>query len=84
MEIDIKCVRCGKATRYFNLGRIYYEIENPSQRVAVENSIICPKCKEDISRGQCLVKLHYFMMSLLTANMALKIEEEGGEPIPII
>jgi hypothetical protein len=71
MEIDIKCLECGKGTRNFELGRAYYLIDNPSETFIVENNIICPKCKKDISNEKCLVKTNELMMKLVVANLCL-------------
>jgi hypothetical protein len=36
--------------------------------ILVKNSIICPKCKKDISYN-CKVKYNYIMMSIITGNL---------------
>ena len=69
MEIDIKCMECGKGTRKFELGGLFYLEDKPSETVVVKNTIICPKCMKDISDGRCIVKTYDFMMSLITANL---------------
>ncbi len=82
MQIDIKCMECSKMTRYVELGQIYYDIDNISESVAVKESIICPKCKKDISQGKCLVKQNYFLMSLLVANISLIGEAKKEFSVP--
>ena len=80
MQTDIKCANCGKMTRHFELGEIYYDVEKPSSTVVVKNGIICPKCKTDISDKKCMVKINYFLMSLVAANISLGMGELDFPP----
>ena len=86
MEIDIKCLNCGKGTRHFELGSIYYMLEKPSETLAVKNLIICPKCRKDISNEKCVVKANELLMRLVTANICLSVGEmpkhlQGAYPL---
>lgn len=73
MEIDIKCLECGKATRKFELGKMFYLPQNASDTLVVKNSIICPKCKKDISGERCIVKANELLMRLVTANICISV-----------
>ena len=86
MEIDIKCLGCGKGTRNFALGDIFYLPENASETLIVKNLIICPKCKKDISDEKCLVKINELLMRLATANICLSVGDmpphlQGAYPL---
>ena len=78
MKADIKCLECGKMTRHVEPGRLFYTTAKPSERVIIENAVICPKCKKDLSGERFLLKKNYFMISLLAANVCLSI----GEKVP--
>ena len=82
MQIDIKCLDCGKMTRHFELGQLFYDVDNPSSSVVVKEPITCPKCKADISDKKCMVKTNYFLMSLVAANITRTMETEGSSAIP--
>ncbi len=71
MEADIKCSECGKATRNFELGEIFYLPENASESIIVKNKITCPKCGKDISDRKCRVKQNDLLMRLVTANISI-------------
>ncbi len=86
MEIDIKCLDCGKRTRHFELGDIYYLLEKPSETPIVKNLIICPKCRKDISNGNCMVKTNDFLIRLVTVNICLSVNDmpkhlQGAYPL---
>ena len=86
MQIDIKCLECGKGTRGFELGEVFYLPEKPSETLAVKNTITCPKCRKDISNGNCMVKINEFLMRLVTANICLSVGEmpkhlQGAYPL---
>ena len=82
MQIDIKCAGCGKITRHFELGVLYCNIDNTRATLLVKNTIICPKCRSDISDKKCLVKAHYFFMSLLAVNIS-RMGEKDGFSVPL-
>lgn len=71
MQIDIKCLECGKGTRGFELGEMFYLPEKPSETLTVKNAITCPKCKKDISDEKCMVKINELLMRIVTANICL-------------
>ena len=37
MESDIKCLECNKITMKLELGKIFYNIDNPSDTILIEN-----------------------------------------------
>ena len=74
MEMDIKCLECGKGTRKVELGYIFYLPENASETLIVKNDIICPKCRKDISDEKCLVKTNELLMMLVTANICMSLD----------
>lgn len=69
-------------TRRFELGQLYYDVDNPSSTVIVKESIICPKCKSDISDNKCMVKANYFLMSLVAANISMIGESKKEFAVP--
>ncbi len=71
MEIDIKCLNCGKVTKNFELGEMFYLPENASETLVVKNQIICPKCRKDISDEKCSVRANELLMRLVAANICL-------------
>lgn len=86
MEIDIKCLNCGKGTRKFALGDIFYLPENASETLIVKNDIICPKYKKNISDEKCIVKTNELLMRLATANICLSVGDvpshlQGAYPL---
>ena len=86
MEMDIKCLECGRGTRKFELGDIFYLPENVSETLIVKNGITCPKCKKDISDEKCIVKTNELLMRLATANICLSVGDvpshlQGAFPV---
>lgn len=86
MQIDIKCSDCGKSTRNFELGEMFYLPEKPLETLIVKNTIICPKCRKGISHGNCMVKTNEFLMRLATANICLSVGDvpkhlQGAYPL---
>jgi hypothetical protein len=69
MEAEIKCLECGRITRHFELGQIFYDVEKSLSSVVVKESIVCPKCKADISQRKCAVKTSYFFGGIIAANI---------------
>lgn len=86
MEVDIKCSECGKITRRFELGEMFYLPENASESIIVKNKITCPKCGKDISDRKCMVKQNDLLMRIVTANISLSIGDvpehlKGAHPL---
>ena len=86
MESNIKCLDCGKITRKVELGDIFYNIDQPSETMLVKESIVCPKCRNDISNGRCALQTNYVLMRLVAANISLSIGDvpnhlRGAYPI---
>lgn len=75
MEMGIKCSECGKGTRNFELGEIFYLADNASKSIIVKDAIICPKCSKNISNEQCMVKENDLLMKFVTANICLSCGE---------
>jgi hypothetical protein len=53
----VKCLECGKRTMNFELGDVFYRVDDKSSTkgekdVLVKDPIVCPKCKKDISDGK--------------------------------
>lgn len=75
MEADIKCSECGKITRKFELGEIFYLPENASESLIVKDKIICPKCGKDISDRKCMAKQNDLLMRLVAANIIISLSD---------
>lgn len=69
MEVDIKCMECGRGTRNFELGKIFYDLDDDNSIILAKDKIICPKCRKDISNKKCMVKSHELFMKLFTASI---------------
>lgn len=67
-EDGIECYECGKGTRNFELGDLFY-CKDIDLGILVKNPIFCPKCNSDISDEKCLVKEHELLMKIVTANL---------------
>ena len=74
METDIKCLECGKVTRNFELGRVFYNPGKAAESVIIQDAVVCPKCDKDVSNEKFLIKQNSFFMSLITANACLSEE----------
>ena len=75
MEIDIKCLECGKGTRNFQLGNLFYCLKRPTETAVIKEVIFCPKCKKDISNKKCLIKENDFLGKLLAISIISSIEK---------
>lgn len=75
MEADIKCSECGKITRNFELGEMFYLPEKASESLIVKNKITCPKCGKDISKNKCMVKQNDMLMRFVTANICTRLDD---------
>ena len=73
MEIDIKCSECGKGTRHFDLGEIFYLPDNASETIIVKDAITCPKCGKDISNKKCMVRANELLMRFVAANLYMSV-----------
>ena len=73
MESDIKCLECGKITRKFELGKLFYDINKPLESMIILNSVICQKCKIDISNEKFSIKSHEILMKFVVSNLGASI-----------
>src|SRR3989338_10717380 len=73
MQTDIKCMECDRITRNFELGKLFYTPSKPSESIVIENLVVCPKCKKNVSNRKFLVKENEFLLSLATANMCMSV-----------
>ena len=73
MESDIKCLECGKMTRNFELGELICDLRKPIKTIIVKDTIICPKCKKDVSNEKFALKENYTLMKLVAANISISI-----------
>ena len=71
MQTDVKCMECGKGTRNFELGEIFYLPDKASETIIVKDAIVCPKCGNDISNEKCMVKANELLMRFITANLCI-------------
>jgi len=53
MEIEIKCLECGKRTRRFEISPAVYTMKG-DMGILLRDNISCPKCKKDISNDKCI------------------------------
>ena len=81
MEIEIKCLECGKRTRRFEIGPAAFTADG-GKEIILKGTIFCPKCKKDISNGSCITPSGMFMSSLLGLTMGMIGEKEGTFKIP--
>jgi len=81
MEIEIKCLECGKRTRRFEIGPAAFTADG-GKEIILKDAIICPKCKKDISNERCITPSGMFMISLLGLTIAMIGEKEGTGKIP--
>ena len=82
MEIEIKCLECGKRTRRFEISPAVYAMKGDTG-ILLRDNITCPKCKKDISNGKCVTPSGMFMITLIALIMAMKGEKEGNLQIPL-
>ncbi len=71
MQLEIKCNICGKRTRNFELGIVFYCFSTETFLAYTRDAIICPKCNQNISDRNCLVKGNYLGLSALTAKVCV-------------
>ena len=73
MESDIKCLECGRITRNFELGEVICDFNKPSKTLLVKDTLMCPKCKKDISNEKFAIKENDMLMKLVAANISISI-----------
>ena len=81
MELEIKCLECGKGTRRFEIGPAAFTMKG-DMGILLRDTIACPKCKKDISNGKCITPSGMFIISLLASTMAMMGEKEGNFQLP--
>ncbi len=81
MELEIKCLECGKRTRRVEIGPAAFTMKKDSE-ILLRDSIVCPKCKKDISHGKCITPAGMFMISLMAITMAMIGQKEGNFQLP--
>ena len=81
MEIEIKCLECGKRTRNFEMGPAAFTMDG-GEEVTLRDNIICPKCKKDISNGKCVAQNGRFILSMMAFTIGMIGEKEGSFKIP--
>ncbi len=75
MEVRyIKCMECGKRTMNFELGDVFYKVdeEKPTEgeiEVLVKDRVVCPKCKKDVSDGRFEISSKDFLLTMITASI---------------
>lgn len=82
MELEIKCMECGKRTRHFEIGPAAFTAGEGEKEVIVRDSIVCPKCKKDISNGKCVTGGGQFLISLIALAAGMLGEREGTFKVP--
>jgi hypothetical protein len=70
----IKCLECGKRTMDFELGDVFYRVDDKSSTeiekdVLVKDLVVCPKCKKDISDGKFEIDSTDFLLAMITAGI---------------
>ena len=81
MQIEIKCLECGKRTRYFEIGPAAYTMEGGDE-IILRDKIFCPKCKKEINNGKCVALSGELMISLMALTIGMIGEKEGNFEIP--
>lgn len=82
MEIEIKCLECGKRTRCFEIGPAAFTMGG-GMEILLRDNIICPKCKKDISNEKCITLSGRFMISLMALTIGMLGEKEGDFKVPV-
>ncbi len=81
MELEIKCLECKKRTRRFEIGPAAFALGGDN-KIVLRDTLICPKCKRDISNGKCITPSGMFMISLMALMICMIGEKEGNLHIP--
>lgn len=77
MDLEIKCLECGKRTRHFEIGPAVFTPDGEKE-ILLRDNIICQKCKKDISKGKCVTPSGMFMISLMAITMKMMAEKDGS------
>ena len=81
MNIEIKCLECGRRTRNFEIGPAVYAVEYDDE-LLLKNNIFCPKCKKDISYGKCVISAGEFFLSMTALTIVKIANTENYTEIP--
>ena len=81
MDLEIKCLECGKRTRHFEIGTAAFTTDGYKE-ILLRDPIICPKCKKDISNGKCITPSGMFMITLMAIIIGMKGEKDGYFNLP--
>ena len=81
MNIEIKCLECGRRTRNFEIGPAVYAVEYDDE-LLLKNNIFCPKCKKDISYGKCVISAGEFFLSMTALAIGKLAKSENNFKIP--
>jgi len=81
MELEIKCLECGKRTRRFEIGPAAYVMKG-DMGILLRDTITCPKCKKDISNDKCVTPKGMFMISLMALTVGMIGEKEEKFQLP--
>ncbi|MCZ7402871.1 MAG: hypothetical protein O8C61_11680 [Candidatus Methanoperedens sp.] len=70
----IKCMECGKRTMNYELGDVFYRLDDKSSTerendVLVKDPVVCPKCKKNISDGKFEINSTDFHLAMITASI---------------
>ncbi len=82
MELEIKCLECNKRTRKFEIGPAIFTAADGGKEILLKNSIICPKCKKEISNGKCITPSGMFLISLMALTIGMIGEKDKTFKIP--
>jgi hypothetical protein len=80
----IKCMECGKRTMSYELGDVFYRVDDKSSNegendVLVKNPVVCPKCKKDISDRKFEINSRDFLLAMITAGICRIGQLKGHE-----
>lgn len=80
----IKCMECGKRTMNYELGDVFYRVDDKSSTkgendVLVKDPVICPKCKKDISDEKFEISSSDFFLAMITAGICRIGQLKGHE-----
>src|SRR3989338_4304158 len=81
MDIEIKCLKCNRRTRHFEIGPAVFT-PGGHDEILLKDAIICPKCKRDISHEKCVTPSGMFMISLMAIAIGMKGKKNGYFNLP--
>lgn len=61
----------------------YEVVDDMHKEIILKDTIICPKCKKDISNEKCITSSGMFISSLMALTMGMIGEKEGSFKIPL-